>query len=697
MLLIFRFTVVGKRGKRGSGLGKHGKRMLEDTAVIDVESASGSSQEPSEKKPRKYKYVGKWSTDPKLQCFSKYEGSNENLKDKAYCTVCTKMIEGTVSHLYRHLKTNYHITRAKSVSSVESVPSLFSKKSIPVREAERFRLMLLKFLCDHNIAFNAMDHLVEVLKRGAHDSQIIQNFRSGRKVSRDIVVGCIGSESLKELVDILKCSKYSLMLDESTDVSTLKQLAVVARVVNYEKAIVEDRFLQLIDVEDASADGLFNVLCTFMDTHGIPFKNMLGYAADNASVMMGNMGGLKAKLQTKVPNLFVLGCICHSLHLCSSAACQKLPRSVEDLCKDIHSYINHSPKRLVKFQEFQDFVRIDSHRILHPCQTRWLSLGPVVDRMVEQWPALILFFQSEALESNVQAAARILDGLRNPILKLYVYFLSYILPVINKMNKEFQSESVKIHVAYGNICAFYKTILSNYIKREVIMRAPHAFAICYNDPSDFMDECNWYFGSKVEMGMADKDVMKGLGSELSEFRVRCLNFYIELAGQIHKRLAGLNEVLPLLKACDPVVVREKSVKSVIPLLSKFPQLVQESEYDQYNDEWRHLSFQGELCNSDNPTEFWCSVRKMKCSDGTPIFPKISQFMLDLMVLPHSSAAVERIFSQVKLVKTDVRNRLNTQSVNGILLAKGSGGNNCYEWEPTQSMIRSAQNLFKSCE
>ena len=58
-------------------------------------------------------------------------------------------------------------------------------------------------------------------------------------------------------------------------------------------------------------------------------------------------------------------------------------------------------------------------------------------------------------------------------------------------------------------------------------------------------------------------------------------------------------------------------------------------------------------------------------------------MLDLMVLPHSSAAVERIFSQVKLVKPDVRNRLVTETVNGILLPKGNGGDkDCYQWERT---------------
>ncbi|XP_066969329.1 protein FAM200C-like [Macrobrachium rosenbergii] len=410
--------------------------------------SSSKSSTPPEKSVRKYAL--KWSADP---CFSKYEGDKTELKGKAFCNICSKLIEGTISHLHRHLKTKYYITRAKSVKS-PSISSLLKKKNLPARDGERFRLMLLKFLCEHNISFNVMDHLMKVLKNGAHDSQIIKSVKSGRYTSRQIIVKCIGSESLKEIVEFLKTNRYSIIVDESTDVSTTKQLAIVVRVVNTEKCTVEDKFLQLLDVEDSSAEGLFQLLSTFFYENNIPFSNMLGFAADNASVMMGNMGGLKTKLQGKVPHLFVIGCICHSLHLCSSAACLKLPKAVEDLCKDIHNFINHSPKRLVKFKEFQEFVRVDFHRLLYSSQTRWLSLESVVNRVLEQWSALILFFQSEALESQVQSAAHILNALNNPVFKLFFSFLSYVLPIINKMNREFQSESVMIHTAYKNICAF---------------------------------------------------------------------------------------------------------------------------------------------------------------------------------------------------------------------------------------------------
>ena len=75
---------------------------------------------------------------------------------------------------------------------------------------------------------------------------------------------------------------------------------------------------------------------------------------------------------------------------------------------------------------------------------------------------------------------------------------------------------------------------------------------------------------------------------------------------------------------------------------------------------------------------------------------VSDWTACRLLLPHSSAAVEKIFSQVNLIKTDTRNRLNTESVNGLILAKENGGNMpCYDWEPSLKMITSAQKVYKN--
>lgn len=51
------------------------------------------------------------------------------------------------------------------------------------------------------------------------------------------------------------------------------------------------------------------------------------------------------------------------------------------------------------------------------------------------------------------------------------------------------------------------------------------------------------------------------------------------------------------------------------------------------------------------------------------YKSVSQFSLNLLILPHSSVDCERIFSQVNLIKTKIRNSLSNESINGTLLAK----------------------------
>ncbi|XP_077492088.1 uncharacterized protein LOC144102802 [Amblyomma americanum] len=59
-------------------------------------------------------------------------------------------------------------------------------------------------------------------------------------------------------------------------------------------------------------------------------------------------------------------------------------------------------------------------------------------------------------------------------------------------------------------------------------------------------------------------------------------------------------------------------------------------------------------------------------------------------LPHSSAAIERVFSQVNLVKTKQRNRLSTQALCGLLHAKAKGAlmdSCCYKFKITPSHLK----------
>lgn len=136
---------------------------------------------------------------------------------------------------------------------------------------------------------------------------------------------------------------------------------------------------------------------------------------------------------------------------------------MEDFARNVHNYLNNSPKRLIEYKKFQAFCHIKPHKLLYPGQTRWLSLLSVVNRIIEQYPALKLYFTSAVLEDKIMNAQTVLETMSNPFNLLYLQFLGFVLPFFVDLNIEMQSEGIKIHLVYDRIGTLYKEILKCYI------------------------------------------------------------------------------------------------------------------------------------------------------------------------------------------------------------------------------------------
>ena len=198
-------------------------------------------------------------------------------------------------------------------------------------------------------------------------------------------------------------NKFSIIVDESTDVSSVKHLVIVVRY--FDGKSICDQFLGLVPVADATAQSLYNCVVQFFAHNEIPYKtSLIGFASDGASNMFGVNHSLAMLLAKDVPHLFTMKCICHSFALCASYACATLPRIIEDNCRDVYNYLNNSYKRLQDYKQFQEFLNIKPHKLLQPSHTRWLSPLPVVRRILEQYDALTLFFEKAAMTDKILAA-----------------------------------------------------------------------------------------------------------------------------------------------------------------------------------------------------------------------------------------------------------------------------------------------------
>lgn len=88
-------------------------------------------------------------------------------------------------------------------------------------------------------------------------------------------------------------------------------------------------------------------------------KNIVGFASDGASVMLGRKSSVMTRLKTAVPQFFTLHCVCHSLALCASTSCTAIPKDVESLLTDVYSYFKYSSVRTQNLGRIVEFMEVD--------------------------------------------------------------------------------------------------------------------------------------------------------------------------------------------------------------------------------------------------------------------------------------------------------------------------------------------------
>ena len=86
-------------------------------------------------------------------------------------------------------------------------------------------------------------------------------------------------------------------------------------------------------------------------------------------------------------------------------------------------------------------------------------------------------------------------------------------------------------------------------------------------------------------------------------------------------------------------------------------------------EWRKLSLNCQLKESESSDEFWKRQLLLKNDKGEPKFPNLIKVVGCAMSLPHSNASVERLFSHLRRIKTDIRSSLKSTSLVNLLHTK----------------------------
>ncbi|GBP30942.1 hypothetical protein EVAR_28584_1 [Eumeta japonica] len=211
--------------------------------------------------------------------------------------------------------------------------------------------------------------------------------------------------------------------------------------------------------------------------------------------------------------------------------------------------------------------------MLHPAQTRWLSLNEVVNRLLEQLPAIKLYFQSAVLTDRLLSAQSILTKAMEPTTELYLEFLRFALPIFTDLNKEMQAEKPKLYLLYDQIYTAYVTILECFIQpvyleltKEEINKAKDILnakeqkilSVDVNDVGIHLPLLETYVGGMVpNLIRLKRDTQELDNEKLSNFYTKFKEFYIQAAAQIKRRFPlddKERQALKCLQMLNPQVI-----------------------------------------------------------------------------------------------------------------------------------------------
>lgn len=88
-----------------------------------------------------------------------------------------------------------------------------------------------------------------------------------------------------------------------------------------------------------------------------------------------------------------------------------------------------------------------------------------------------------------------------------------------------------------------------------------------------------------------------------------------------------------------------------------PKCITDTPLQDIDDEWRSLSFFEFPDDIVIEKKTIHSGRKLKNDEGHKLFQNVSNFVLNVLSLPHANADCERIFSSINAAKTKSRNKL----------------------------------------
>ncbi|XP_077542137.1 uncharacterized protein LOC144154903 [Haemaphysalis longicornis] len=492
------------------------------------------------------------------------------------------------------------------------------------------------------------------------DSQTAKNFQCGRKKVSYIVSDGLGPYFKDIVVQELNRPGvfFTIQVDETPiPEQRCQQLDVLVRYFSDRQKRVVVEHLQSFQLGSATADILLNAVKEAVQD--LPRDNLLCFYSDGPNVMKS----LKRRLKEDIsPALLDIGeCSLHKVHNAFGHALAAFGSDVEAALVDTYCFFKNSASRSERLKASQIALNLPENVFLRHVSSRWLTLGPALDRLIQQLPAVKEVVLSDRNARGGVLYNRLKLSLTDKAFLAKALFLRNCTDLFVGFLTLFQKTEPLLHVLFSEMEVLIKKVLGRFLRREVYQEksGEELKLVDIDRPSNWKEHVE--IGADTEAALSD-----WAPHEKKQFRVGARSFYIKAAGYLLSRLPLGNSVLKDLRCLNPSLLKvEGSAASMRNLAKELPQVIAPHQVSSLMDEFSLIATENvDYSPSDRLDEFWQSIFELKLGDGALKYPLLGALVRALLSLSHGNADVERGFSENRRMLRD-RASLSISSVNGL--------------------------------
>ena len=264
------------------------------------------------------------------------------------------------------------------------------------------------------------------------------------------------------------------------------------------------------------------------------------------------------------------------------------------------------------------------------------------------------------------------------------------MPLFTDLNKMLQSDEPKLFILHKHMQHFLRKLLGRFVKAEVLATTS-VRSVNIDDATVLLSL------DKVMIGFSTRSTMNSndLHHEKDKVARNCRVFMIEAYKYAISRLPLHDPVLQHAEVLQQECRTTAEFDSLVFFVEKFPTLKLKLEasidklYDQFSD---YQALDDTAFTGYNRIDhLWHSLSTLQGCNG----PRFDLFEVAkyILLLPHSNAEEERIFSTVTKNKTKFRASLsNERSLPSILTCKTNCFNHlcCFDFEPSKILLDKAK-------